>query len=150
VIIEKGVEMIDLCEQLKKVLKIIDLIFYESGNHMIIIAEKRGHDTLRVCHEEGKAIDLKAPLVNSGKVFYRLKASLGINFTVKRIAGHWHVEYTPLSSIRFVGFQERLIKPALPSYTDPVTRSSFLVPEGRTLIDVLRNVRERFENKVPI
>jgi len=145
-----GVKMLYVCEQLKKVLKIIDLIYYEQGNHFIIVGTDWGHDTLRTGHEHGRALDALPPLVQSTKVFYKLKKSLGINFIVKRFPNIWHIEYAPLSSVRLDGLQERLARPAIPIYTDLVTRTSFLVPVGQTLIHALRNARERFENELPL
>ncbi|OGP65554.1 MAG: hypothetical protein A3K22_01960 [Deltaproteobacteria bacterium RBG_16_42_7] len=44
----------------------------------------------------------------------------------------------------YVGMQERLKKPSVPLYTDLETKSSFVVPEGHTLEELLETTRERF------
>lgn len=94
-IVEKGVGMTEVCEFIKKVLPIIDETFYEHGNHLIIEATKWGKDGARSAHESGNAIDVKKPLLKQFDVFYKLKDVLGINFLVKTLEGHFHIEYTP-------------------------------------------------------
>ena len=94
--IEKGVEMIGVCTNLKRVLKIIDQVFYETGNHFLIIAAKWGKDVLRLAHESGHAIDAAFPYTNWPDILYKLKDVLGCNYTVRDMKSHLHIEYTPL------------------------------------------------------
>lgn len=99
-IIEKGAEMKGVCKNLKDVLKIIHLVFYEEGNHLIIIATKWGRDEHREAHEHGLAIDVKKPIKASTKVIYRLKGALGVNFNVKTVRSHLHIEYDPVPVLK--------------------------------------------------
>jgi hypothetical protein len=99
-IVQKGVDMNGVCKNLKAVLKIIHLVFYEEGNHLIIIATKWGRDEHRDAHEHGLAIDVKKPLKAGAKVLYRLKGALGVNFNIKKVASHLHIEYDPVPTLR--------------------------------------------------
>jgi len=96
-IIEKGVEMKGVCTNLKTILKIVHLVFYEAGNHLIIVGSYRGCDKHREAHEKGRAIDVKPPLVDANKVFYKVKGALGMNYSVKRERACWHIEFEPLN-----------------------------------------------------
>ncbi len=46
--------------------------------------------------------------------------------------------------ITFNGMQERLNKPSLPTFTDSVTKSTFMVPEGSTVEAELTRMRKNF------
>lgn len=94
-IVEKGVEMIKVCENIKKILPIVDEVFYEHGNHLIIEATEWGRDNLRDSHLAGQAVDVKKPLMKQFEVFYKLKDVLGINYFVKSFEGHFHIGYAP-------------------------------------------------------
>lgn len=98
-IIEHGVEMSGLCLNMTKVLKIIDLVFYENHSHMVITATSWGKDNHRRSHESGKAIDVIAPLVNRLDIFYKLKSTLGLNYVVRDKKEHFHICFAPLREI---------------------------------------------------
>jgi len=98
-IIEKGVEMKGVCANLKTILKIVHLVFYEAGNHLIIIGSIRGCDKHREAHEKGQAVDIKKPLRDCTKILYKLKGTLGLNFLVKTEKGCMHIEYSPVLTI---------------------------------------------------
>ena len=95
-IIEKGIEMIGLCENLKKVLPIIDAACTKTGNVMIITATHWGRDRLRQAHESGRALDVKTPTFRVPETISLLSDSLGLNYTVRSVIGNIHIEYTPL------------------------------------------------------
>ena len=94
-IVEKGIEMRGVCAELHGALKIIHLVFYEKGEHLIIVATKWGKDALRESHEAGHAIDVKKPLKNFHDVFWGLKKALGSNYVLRSIGDHIHIEYSP-------------------------------------------------------
>jgi len=97
VIIEKGVEMIGLCENLKKVLPIIETVFGKYAMEPVFVATKWGRDPLRIAHESGHALDIKRHPHNHTKVNADLSDALGLNYTVRTFKDHLHIEYTPLS-----------------------------------------------------
>ena len=94
--IEKGIEIIDVCGNLKKVFPIIDLVLYEAGNHMLITGTKRGLDFLRLPHESGHAIDVARPLNEPLGTVLKLRYALGFNFKVLDMKTHLHIAYEPL------------------------------------------------------
>lgn len=94
--IGSGIEMTEVCENIKNVLKIIDLIIYESGNHLVIIATKWGKDDLDLAHKSGKAIDVERPAKDGFDTYWKLKNSLGLNYLVLDKKSHLHIEYAPL------------------------------------------------------
>ena len=94
--IEKGVEMKGVNPFLKNVLKIIHLVLYSAGNHVVIIATKWGKDSFREAHEAGNAIDIKKPLKDAYTVLWELKRALGSNFIVRSLGDHLHIEFSPL------------------------------------------------------
>jgi len=96
VIIEKGVEMIGLCENLKKVLPIIETAYARTSNDMIITATKWGRDPLRWAHEAGRALDVHGPSRYLQETVSGLSNALGLNYTVRIFKNHLHIEYTPL------------------------------------------------------
>ena len=96
-IIEKGVEMIGLCDNLKRVLPVIDEAFDMHGNVATITATKWGRDPLRLAHESGHALDVKEPTFHEPETTAMLADALGLNYTVRHMKGHLHIEYTPLS-----------------------------------------------------
>lgn len=95
--IERGVELAGLCSQLKKVLKIADLIFCESGAHMVVIAARWGRDHNRDAHERGAAIDVEWPYVDRLGVLLRLRNALGQNFVVQDAGGHICIQHSPIA-----------------------------------------------------
>ena len=96
-VIEKGVEMVNVCKQIKKVLPIINLVFYEAKNVLVITATNRGRDILRLSHEAGHAIDVMFPLVDYPTVRYKLQGALGFNYHIRNMKTHLHIEYLPWS-----------------------------------------------------
>ena len=96
-IIEKGVEMIGLCENLNKILPIIEAAFGMFGNDVIVSAAKWGRDRRRTAHESGHALDVRLPAFHEPETIALLTDALGLNFTVRRVIGNLHIEYTPLS-----------------------------------------------------
>jgi len=97
-VIEKSVEMIDVCEQIKNILPIIEHVFYESGNHCVVIASKWGRDPFRESHENGKAIDILKPTHRETDTLYKLRDAIGLNFTVLPVHTHWHIVFDPMKA----------------------------------------------------
>lgn len=95
-ILEKGVEIKELCANLIKILPIVSVTFYEAGSHMVVIATKWGRDPFRFPHEHGHALDVLAPIKNIQDIFYKVKTALGFNYKVLYFKTHFHVEYSPL------------------------------------------------------
>ena len=60
-----------------------------------------------------------------------------------------YAKQAAILGITFNGMQERLNKPSMPLFTDPETKSTFMIEEGDNLQDKLNEVRKRFEAKVP-
>jgi len=94
--IGSGIDITEVCKNIKTVLKIIDLIFYESGNHLVIIATKLGKDDLDLPHKNGRAIDVEKPTKEGFDTYWKLKNSLGINYLVLDKKSHLHIEFAPL------------------------------------------------------
>jgi hypothetical protein len=96
--IDYGIKMESVHPTLQKILPVVDLIFYENGQHMIVKATDYGRDYLRDAHKEGRAIDLELPLTDPDIILYRIKKTLGLTFWVTRFPTHFHLEYTPESA----------------------------------------------------
>lgn len=97
-IVEKGVDLKDLCPQIVKILPIIERVFDSSGNYLIIIASTWGRDQFMVAHNSGKAIDVKYPTKDSIRVTNKVARALGLNWKLIEKKTHIHIEYTPLGS----------------------------------------------------
>lgn len=97
-IIEKGVEITDLCENLKNILPIINAAFGMFGNEVTARGTKWGRDGLRLAHENGHALDVRSPAFHEPETIALLDLALGLNFTVHVFKTHIHIEYTPLSA----------------------------------------------------
>ena len=97
-IIEKGVEMIGLCENLKSILPIIDAVYTRQGIPMVVTATRWGRDPLRLAHKSGHALDVGRPSLHEPATMALLKDTLGLNYTVRFFKTHFHIEYTPLSA----------------------------------------------------
>ena len=97
-IIQKGVEMKGLCRQIKKILRILEVIYARAGNRLIIKGTLMGFDKSRSAHEAGRAIDIESPIRKRIDVYTRIRLSLGLNYIVRQQDTHMHIEWAPMST----------------------------------------------------
>lgn len=95
-IMGKGFTLVGLSENLRRVLPIIDAAFEQHGGEVFITAAKWGRDHFREAHESGRALDVQLPFVCYDKTLALLTAALGLNYTIRRMINHLHIEYTPM------------------------------------------------------
>lgn len=95
-IIVVGVEMKGVCRQLKKVLRILEVIFKAHGSLLIIKGTRMGFDKDRAAHETGRAIDIESPTHMHVQVYTRLRLCLGFNYIIRQHATHMHIEWSPM------------------------------------------------------
>lgn len=98
-VIQKDVEMIEVCNQLKNILPILERVFYENGNHCVVCGTKRGRDPFRDSHEKGTAIDIVSPINRQANTYYQTKDAIGLNYRILQLPTHWHILFDPVAEI---------------------------------------------------
>lgn len=99
-VISKGIEMKGVCRSIVRILKIIEVIFRDVDQTLVIIGSNWGHDGMRFAHESGNAIDICPPAKKRYLVLTRIRLCLGWNYIVLDERSHLHIEFCPMPLLR--------------------------------------------------
>jgi hypothetical protein len=99
-VIEKGVEMRKVCRNITRVLKVIETIYKDTGQELVITGTKWGHDHSRFAHESGRAIDIALPVYLHLRTVNKLRLCLGVNFIVRVNQNHLCIEFCPMPILK--------------------------------------------------
>ena len=97
-LIKQGVDISRLNREIRRGLGIVDKIYTENGQELIITSTYEGNHGGGSLHYGNDAFDVRLALKFTGTIVGRVSRELGLDYDVVEKPDHVHIEYDPKGS----------------------------------------------------
>jgi len=95
VLLKAGVDISRLERKTRRSLTVVEVIFEDEGQPLIITSTYEGDHGAGSLHYANQAYHIRTPVMQTVRIFNRVRDALSEDFDFVAETDHWHIEYNP-------------------------------------------------------